>query len=773
MMKNRNLLFILVLVAVVLTGCSLPGFPGSKPPGDDLEVSAGSIEGMLWDDVCVNGAEGEAPAGCVGSQPGSYRANGIFDPGEQGIPGVVIQLGEGVCPSSGAATALTDLYGFYRFEGLNPGVYCVSVDRSSAVPALTSPGVWTWPAGDAGSEGSQTVVVMNAEQLRDINFGWDDFLLPQEADAEPTSQPEEVTPEPTIVVQPTAVPACIDRAAFVSDLTVQDGTIFSPASAFTKKWRIKNTGTCTWDSTYDLVFVSGTAMGSPTAVSFNGSVKPGETVDFAVALKAPSQEGTYTGYWKLRNGDNAVFGFGGDGTGAIWTKIRVQDKAPTNTWRGSYFDNRDLSGAPALVRNDDQIKFDWGSASPASGLPSNRFSVRWERRMELSESEYRIRVVADDGVRLYVDDVLVIDEWQKGAAREFSVALWLDDGEHEFRLEYFEFDGVARVEFKMDKRGSIQVEDWKGTYWPNRTLSGDLAVIRDDADIDFDWDDDGPLVGFPADNFSARWERTLEFPEGVYTFFVRSDDGVRIWIDGKLLIDEWFPNDGSKVFQAQKNLSGEHTIRVEYFEKTGDALIRVWWEKQPVVNTAPQASPDSFIMLEDQVLVAAAPGVLANDSDPEGDALAAELVTDVEHGSLVLLENGSFTYTPAADYHGSDSFTYRVSDGALLSEAVTVTIEVQPVNDTPQAAGVSVQVWAGQMVEIDVLVNDTGLGDAPITLSATESARGVQPVVQGSLVQYTAPEGASGSDSFTYEIRDADGETSSAVVTIIILDPGE
>ncbi len=93
---------------------------------------------------------------------------------------------------------------------------------------------------------------------------------------------------------------------------------------------------------------------------------------------------------------------------------------------------------------------------------------------------------------------------------------------------------------------------------------------------------------------------------------------------------------------------------MEYFEKTGDALIRVWWEKQPVVNTA-QASPDSFIMLEDQVLVAAAPGVLANDSDPEGDVLAAELVTDVEHGSLVLLENGSFTYTPAADYHGSDS----------------------------------------------------------------------------------------------------------------------
>ncbi len=94
---------------------------------------------------------------------------------------------------------------------------------------------------------------------------------------------------------------------------------------------------------------------------------------------------------------------------------------------------------------------------------------------------------------------------------------------------------------------------------------------------------------------------------------------------------------------------------------------------------------------------------------------------------------------------------------------MTVTIEVQPVNDTPQAAGVSVQVWAGQMVEIEVLANDTGLGDAPITLSAAESARGVQPVVQGSLVQYTAPEGASGSDSFTYEIRDADGETSSAV----------
>jgi hypothetical protein len=82
-----------------------------------------------------------------------------------------------------------------------------------------------------------------------------------------------------------------------------------------------------------------------------------------------------------------------------------------------------------------------------------------------------------------------------------------------------------------------------------------------------------------------------------------------------------------------------------------------------VTNRAPVAPGDAFSTAEDTVLTVPAPGVLGNDTDPDGDPLTAVLVTGPSHGSLTLNANGSFSYTPAADFAGSDSFTYRASDG--------------------------------------------------------------------------------------------------------------
>ena len=105
-----------------------------------------------------------------------------------------------------------------------------------------------------------------------------------------------------------------------------------------------------------------------------------------------------------------------------------------------------------------------------------------------------------------------------------------------------------------------------------------------------------------------------------------------------------------------------------------------------VTNQAPVAAGDAYSTAEDTVLTVAAPGVLGNDSDPDGDPLTAVLVSGPSHGSLTLNANGSFTYTPAADFAGSDSFTYRASDGTADSNVATVTITVTAVNDAPVAA---------------------------------------------------------------------------------------
>src|SRR5947208_5477584 len=99
------------------------------------------------------------------------------------------------------------------------------------------------------------------------------------------------------------------------------------------------------------------------------------------------------------------------------------------------------------------------------------------------------------------------------------------------------------------------------------------------------------------------------------------------------------------------------------------------------VNDAPVAANDSYSTNEDTALTIAAPGLLANDSDVDaGTTLTAALVAAPAHGTATVNANGSFTYTPAANYNGSDSFTYRASDGALTSNVATATITVVAVN---------------------------------------------------------------------------------------------
>src|SRR5213075_516918 len=103
------------------------------------------------------------------------------------------------------------------------------------------------------------------------------------------------------------------------------------------------------------------------------------------------------------------------------------------------------------------------------------------------------------------------------------------------------------------------------------------------------------------------------------------------------------------------------------------------------VNDAPVAVDDSYTTLEDTILNVPAIGVLTNDTDVDGDTLSAILVSQPTHGVLTLNTNGGFSYLPATNYLGSDSFTYRANDGALNSGIATVTITIGGVNDAPVA----------------------------------------------------------------------------------------
>lgn len=120
---------------------------------------------------------------------------------------------------------------------------------------------------------------------------------------------------------------------------------------------------------------------------------------------------------------------------------------------------------------------------------------------------------------------------------------------------------------------------WTGLFYANKALNGPPVLVRNTPKLDFDWGPASPDALIPPDNFSALWTGTFKFAAGKYRFFVRTDDGARLKIDGVTWIDGWREQAPTGYF-AEVNLSADnHIIVVEYFEAVGGASIRVTWQK--------------------------------------------------------------------------------------------------------------------------------------------------------------------------------------------------
>ena len=138
----------------------------------------------------------------------------------------------------------------------------------------------------------------------------------------PTAVP--ATPVPT-QIPPTATPIPCYQLSFVADVTIPDGTKIPTGNTFTKTWRIKNSGSCTWDDRFDIAFVKGTQMAAAAIYDLRTTVKPGETIDISIEMTAPTANGVYTSEWMLVNPNGVKFGTGPKSDGAFWAKIEVVD----------------------------------------------------------------------------------------------------------------------------------------------------------------------------------------------------------------------------------------------------------------------------------------------------------------------------------------------------------------------------------------------------------------------------------------------------------------
>ncbi|MCP4106828.1 MAG: tandem-95 repeat protein [Desulfobacteraceae bacterium] len=186
--------------------------------------------------------------------------------------------------------------------------------------------------------------------------------------------------------------------------------------------------------------------------------------------------------------------------------------------------------------------------------------------------------------------------------------------------------------------------------------------------------------------------------------------------------------------------------------------------------------PDTYSTDEDTPLTVSASGVLTNDADTESDPLSASKLSDPLHGLLILNSDGSFTYTPEADWNGTDSFTYKAGDGSTDSGAATATVTVSAVNDAPAAGSDKYTTDEDTALTVEapgILANDTDTEGASLTVSEfTEPSNGSLELNSDGSFTYTPKPDWNGTDTFTYKAGDgsADSETASAEITVTAVD---
>jgi Ig-like domain from next to BRCA1 gene len=205
---------------------------------------------------------------------------------------------------------------------LAPLLFLMITSMACGLPGIAQP----------TEDGNQLIT----EAAKTVEFQLTQGAINNPGTATPLVRPPTVTLPPTDVVNPTNTPqpppptaVPCDQVTFISDVTVPDGSKLSGGQTFTKKWLLKNTGSCTWTTSYAAVFSSGEKMGAPNEVNLTGNVAPGQTMELAINMTAPAATGKYQGNWKLHNQNGTVFGLP-NGL-AFYVSIEVVQAAVTQT----------------------------------------------------------------------------------------------------------------------------------------------------------------------------------------------------------------------------------------------------------------------------------------------------------------------------------------------------------------------------------------------------------------------------------------------------------
>ncbi|MBS1859721.1 MAG: hypothetical protein JST11_30395 [Acidobacteria bacterium] len=515
-----------------------------------------------------------------------------------------------------------------------------------------------------------------------------------------------------------------------------------------------------WTASTDNVGVTGyqilrnsailtTVFGSTLSYS-DTSVSPGST--YSYSIRAFDAAGNYS------PASNSI-------SAATSLPPTASCPAPASgAFTACYYNNLTLSGAPALVRTDAQINFDWGVYAPDPSVTAGAFSVRWQGNFSFSQGQYIFKAVTSDGMRLFVDGNLILDKWRDQPSYLYTVQQTLNAGTHLITVEYYENNGWATAHLNWQNgtpqaqppsilsftatpstvapgqaavlawsvngataltidnavgdvstltsravspsqttvytltasnssgnvsaqvtvtvsgsrdtvppttpvltaavaRGPGQVDlTWTGStdnvgvagyqiirngaavatvqgtaysdmtvapgtvysyvirafdaagnyslpsnqisvstpaapgpgtcpgpatgaftgcYYNDLDLSGTPALVRTDNQINFDWGTGSPAASIIPNNFSARWQGYFQFAQGTYSFTAMGSDGIRLYIDGNLVLDRWRDQAATTYLIRQALSAGTHLLTMEYYERTGWPTAHLTWQQVP------------------------------------------------------------------------------------------------------------------------------------------------------------------------------------------------
>lgn len=284
-----------------------------------------------------------------------------------------------------------------------------------------------------------------------------------------------------------------------------------------------------------------------------------------------------------------------------------------SSWLAVYWNNTNLEGSPVLIRPefDDNhnpgININWGFDSPNDAtVNKDYFSARWTRNQYLEPGRYRFTASGDDGVRVWVDDQMLIDGWLNQVFTTYTGYIDVDGGSVPIRVEYYDNQHHAMINVNWTRVPGSETavvgtnwsppgSGWRGEYYNNILFAGPPNLVRTDPEINFDWALESPApANIVDDRFAVRWTNSLNLAPGRYRFTTTSDDGVRLWINDELRIDQWHSQTSlshSTDLEVGGTSASTTAVKLEYYDEIGLAEARLTWERLD----APSAAQPAFM----------------------------------------------------------------------------------------------------------------------------------------------------------------------------------